>query len=114
MYSSILKDGSSVLSKTDSSVRPVKEVYEKVIEVEPLVLMASSLKAKMDDLSHLSSAVTSLESRVIAMESKQAAIEKLLEDNLNMVNKVLLLLWYSLVDATTNERGNSSNDKFTR
>lgn len=74
----------------------MKEVYEKVIEVEPLVLMASSLKTKMDDLSRLSSAVTSLESRVIAMESKQAAIEKLLDDNLNMVNKVILLLWYSL------------------
>lgn len=74
----------------------MKEVYEKVIEVEPLVLMASSLKARMDDLSRLSSAVTSLESRVIAMESKQAAIEKLLDDNLNMVNKVILLLWYSL------------------
>lgn len=92
MYSSILKDGSSVLSKTDGSIRPVKEIYEKVIEVEPLMLMASSLKAKMEDLSRLSSAITLLESRVIAMESKQEAIEKMLESNLSMVNKVILLL----------------------
>ena len=45
----------------------VKQIYNKVVEVEPLIMIADSLKKKMDDLMILSKSIVSVENRVKSM-----------------------------------------------
>lgn len=72
----------------------VKQIYNKVVEVEPLVMIADSLKKKMDDLMILSKSIVSVETRVKSMEDKQIELEKQIQITIDMVNRVILLWLY--------------------
>lgn len=72
----------------------VKQIYNKVVEVEPLIMIADSLKKKMDDLMILSKSIVSVENRVKSMEDKQIELEKQIQITIDMVNRVIMLLLY--------------------
>ena len=72
----------------------VKQIYNKVVEVEPLIMIADSLKKKMDDLMILSKSIVSVENRVKSMENKQIELEKQIQMTMDMVNRVIMLLLY--------------------
>lgn len=68
----------------------VTQVYEKVVEIEPLLMMASSLQKKMEELMELSNSIQTLEVRVKQMECRQEELERLVQDSLNMVASVCI------------------------
>lgn len=72
----------------------VKQIYNKVVEVEPLIMIADSLKKKMDDLMILSKSIVSVENRVKSMEDKQIELEKQIQITIDMVNRVIMLWLY--------------------
>ena len=72
----------------------VKQIYNKVVEVEPLIMIADSLKKKMDDLMILSKSIVSVENRVKSMEDKQIELEKQIQITVDMLNRVIMLLLY--------------------
>lgn len=72
----------------------VKQIYNKVVEVEPLIMIADSLKKKMDDLMILSKSIVSVENRIKSMEDKQIELEKQIQITIDMVNRVIMLWLY--------------------
>ena len=72
----------------------VKQIYNHVVEVEPLIMIADSLKKKMDDLMILSKSIVSVENRVKSMEDKQIELEKQIQITIDMVNRVIMLWLY--------------------
>lgn len=72
----------------------VKQIYNQVVEVEPLIMIADSLKKKMDDLMILSKSIVSVENRVKSMEDKQIELEKQIQITIDMVNRVIMLWLY--------------------
>ena len=72
----------------------VKQIYNKVVEVEPLIMIADSLKKKMDALMILSKSIVSVENRVKSMEDKQIELEKQIQITIDMVNRVIMLWLY--------------------
>ena len=72
----------------------VKQIYNKVVEVEPLIMIADSLKKKMDALMILSKSIVSVENRVKSMEDKEIELEKQIQITIDMVNRVIMLWLY--------------------
>ena len=64
------------------------QVYEKVIEIEPLLSLASGLKKKMEELVVLSSSIQTMESRVKRLEEQQKELDILVQNSLNRVKSV--------------------------
>ena len=95
----------------------VKQIYNKVVEVEPLIMIADSLKKKMDDLMILSKSIVSVENRVKSMEDKQIGMWFIKNTNKQIsrkvfANKVLKYLWDDAFKFNREKIFNISDERF--
>lgn len=73
----------------NKSVLDVRKVYERVVEVEPLLQLAPLLKTRLEHLVETSKKVSQVQNRLEELLQKQELLEKRVEKTGEILKRVL-------------------------